>query len=75
MQPNRAYRLAELEELPLTKADLAAERADFIEARARAELKGDRALELLRSPECDPWANPVLIALRQAWVRDFEVKA
>jgi hypothetical protein len=46
---SRPLRLSEVAQLPITKADLANETADFAAACERAERRGDRALELLRA--------------------------
>lgn len=71
MKRNTLYRLDELAVLPTTKAELEQERVDFNEAVRRAEAKGDRAIELLNSPECDPRRSPFALAK----VSDYEVEA
>lgn len=63
----RPLRLAEVAALPVTKADISHEAEEFREACARAEAKGNRARELLHSPECNP--DPALV---RAMARDFE---
>jgi hypothetical protein len=66
---NTLYRADELAALPIAKAELEQERADFEEAVRRAETKGGRALELLTSPECDPRRGPFSLAKAS----DYEV--
>jgi hypothetical protein len=46
----RPLSLLEVAALPVTKADLAHEAQEFREACIRAELKGDKAHELLNAP-------------------------
>lgn len=70
MEPNRLYSLADLAALPVDKADAARERAEFDEVRKRAAAKGNRALALLNSRECNPWLNP---SLQKVSPKDFEV--
>jgi hypothetical protein len=65
----KAYRFLEFTRLPLAKADLARDAEAFKEACERAQRKGDKAMDLLDSPECNP--DPALV---REWARDFEVK-
>jgi hypothetical protein len=62
----KALTLAELAALPVTKANLAHEAAEFAAACRRAEAKGNRAQELLASAECNP--DPALVG---AWLKDY----
>lgn len=62
----RPLTLAEVAALPITKADEAAESK---EACARAQAKGNRAMELLAAAECNP--DPALVA---EWAKDFGAK-
>lgn len=71
MKRNTLYRADELAAMPITKAELEQERVEFDEAVRRAEAKGDRAYELLNSPECDPRRS----AYSSARASDYKVQS
>lgn len=62
----RALTLAEVAALPVTKADRAHEAEERKEACERARRKGNRARDLLDSPDCN--LDPATVA---AWINDF----
>lgn len=60
----RLLTLDEWADLPITEDDATAEKAEFLAAQARAEAKGNRALDLLNA--CIP--NPAEV---MAWANDY----
>lgn len=71
VQTKRLYRADDLAAMPTTRAELERDRADFTEGCRRAETKGGRALELLRSRECNPRFNS---SISRALTSDYDVK-
>ena len=71
MEKNTLYLAADLAAMPWTRAELEHDRAEFTEACRRAEAKGDCALELMRSRQCNPGLN---LSISRALAGDYDVR-